>query len=781
MQNKSMRGRIWFGFLATCCFVSGMFLENYFSPDDPPVSEIAMASQVQPTDLYRDFAQSVFDQRCIQCHSCNNAPCQLNLTSYEGVRRGLHKIPAIDPERLQSTPPTRLGIDGGAENDWRKLGFHSILKGSNLYGTLLLRSLSHKEKNAKKDPAELDPLPATESMACPKVEEFQEFSQNRALAGMPYNLPAISARDLRKITTWMAAGAPGPKKPLFVASQKEEDQKKSWEEFLNSADPRQRLVARYLYEHLFLAHIYFKEEPSGFFRLIRSRTECGAPSEIATRRPIDDPGKVFYYCFKTLQQTIAEKTHIPYRMDSDKKNWIEKNFLSGDWKVSKAPGYAPALAANPFKTFRDIPIQARYRFLLEDSHYHINTFIKGPVCNGSKAVSAIDEQFYVFFTDPQSDLMIKDSKFSRSIENLLVLPSEAGTNSSILEMPHYLKHYSQARNQYRLLRHKALKRHFPNGLGLSTLWDGSADNRQLNPNAMLTVMRHTDNSYVLQGARGPRAHSAFVLDYALFERLVYNLTVGFDLYGNVSHQFHTRVYMGMIRTEGEGNFLEYLPASGRSALRNYWYSAQGLRAFERSVVEAPLPENFPSRLKFKTKSPEALRNELYSKIFRERLRLHTSLSAPAPEEGSALSTLTGLEVRKGAHWTEELPDSVFVLEEEGDRITNLWTLIRNKRYKDIGSMFLADSLRDPERDSMVLVRGLGTSYPHYFFFVPRQEIGDFVKALKKGDLSFAKTKWGRERTDKRFWKDSDRLQQFVSSNYGEKAGVLDYTKYDEWD
>jgi len=760
-----------------------MFLESYFSQEESPVSEMSMASQVQPSDLYRDYAQSVFDQRCVQCHSCNNAPCQLNLTSYEGVRRGFHKTPAIDPERLQSTPPTRLGIDGRSESDWRRLGFHSVLKGSNLYATLLLKSLTLKEKSTKKNPNGMDPLAATESMECPKAEDYLEFGQARSLAGMPYNLPALSASELKKVTTWMAAGAPGPKKPLFIASQEEQSLKKSWEEFFNAADLRQRLVARYLYEHLFLAHIYFKNEQSGFYRMIRSRTACADPSEISTRRPIDDPGKIFFYCFKSLQQTIAEKTHIPYRLDAEKKVWIENNFLSEAWKVSKLPSYVPALSANPFKTFRDIPIAARYRFLLEDSHYHINTFIKGPVCNGSKAVSAIDEQFYVFFTDPKADLMIKDSQFSKSIENLLVLPAEIGTNSSILEMGYYLRHYPQARNKYRLLRHKTLKRHYPKGLGLETLWDGSsaANSKTKNPNAVLTVMRHSDNSYVLQGAKGPPSHSAFVLDYALFERLVYNLTVGFDLYGNISHQFHTRVYMGMIRTEGEGNFLEYLPPAGRNRLRNHWYSAQGLRAFERAVVQAPLPENFPASLKFSAKNPEALRNEFYAQIFKERLNHHESLALPSPEEASALSALAGLEVRKGAGWVEDLPDSVFVMEEDGDKITNLWTLIRNKRYKDIGSMFLADSLREPERDSLLLVKDLGTSYPHYFFFVPRQEISEFVKSLKSGKLSEAKKNWGRERSDQRFWKDSDRLHRFIFSSYGEKAGVLDYTKYDDWD
>jgi hypothetical protein len=37
---------------------------------------------------YERQVQPILNQRCIVCHSCNDAPCQLNLTSYEGLDRG---------------------------------------------------------------------------------------------------------------------------------------------------------------------------------------------------------------------------------------------------------------------------------------------------------------------------------------------------------------------------------------------------------------------------------------------------------------------------------------------------------------------------------------------------------------------------------------------------------------------------------------------------------------------------------------------------------------------
>ena len=73
-----------------------------------------------------EAAQKLFNARCVACHSCNNAPCQLKLTSYEGLQRGASKIEAIHPTRLQSIAPTRLGIDARSPEEWHKKGFFPV-------------------------------------------------------------------------------------------------------------------------------------------------------------------------------------------------------------------------------------------------------------------------------------------------------------------------------------------------------------------------------------------------------------------------------------------------------------------------------------------------------------------------------------------------------------------------------------------------------------------------------------------------------------------------------
>ena len=67
---------------------------------------------------------------------------------------------------------------------------------------------------------------------------------------------------------------------------------------------------------------------------------------------------------------------------------------------SALPSYDAPVAANPFVAFRDLPVDSRYRFLLDEAEFFIMTFIKGPVCRGQLAVDVIQDRFWVYFVDP---------------------------------------------------------------------------------------------------------------------------------------------------------------------------------------------------------------------------------------------------------------------------------------------------------------------------------------------------------------------------------------------
>ncbi|MDQ7060012.1 MAG: fatty acid cis/trans isomerase [Sulfurimonas sp.] len=63
-----------------------------------------------------------------------------------------------------------------------------------------------------------------------------------------------------------------------------------WETFLNKTDAKHAITSKYLYEHLFLAHCYFKSAPNEFFEMVRSKTPYPlAINIIPSVRPFDNP------------------------------------------------------------------------------------------------------------------------------------------------------------------------------------------------------------------------------------------------------------------------------------------------------------------------------------------------------------------------------------------------------------------------------------------------------------------------------------------------------------
>ena len=542
-----------------------------------PLSGVIRSANSQPAPVHDDYTarvQSIFDGRCIACHSCYNAPCQLSLQSHSGLARGATKLNIYDGSRPTSVAPSRLDIDGHSVPDWRAKGFFDVVGGTEPPRTLLMQLVSLRARHPTLQPKK----PVAESNFCPADSDTAELVSRRAPEiGMPYGLPPLSRAEIEVLGEWIARGAPGPSEET-VASRRVvppelQAQIGDWEAFLNGSTPRERLMARYLYEHLFLAHLYFTSEsaarPPVFFRLVRSRTPCGAViDEIATRRPNEDPETgSFQYCLSRLDGTIVDKTHIPYDLSPEKLERIRRTFLAPQWDVKSLPGYADETAANPFVTFADIPVRSRYQFLLDDAEYEISTFIKGPVCNGSIAVNSIQEQFFVFFLTPDADNMVMSAEYARQARELLIMPGVWGSDVPILDGIPFFQRLIAHREAYRKFRAEESRRLRPAGYTLADIWNGDGHN----PNALLTVFRHFDNAVVTQGAAGDLPKTLFVLDYSLFERLVYNLVVNYDVFGNIGHQALTRLYMDLIRMEAEELFLSFLPPSQRLGLRQSWY------------------------------------------------------------------------------------------------------------------------------------------------------------------------------------------------------------------
>ncbi len=84
--------------LAVGCATVGLkALDQLYGPEHPDRFDTPVPKPLSAPDFVADV-KPVLDSRCVVCHACYDAPCQLQLGSYEGITRG------PIPERSM-TPP----------------------------------------------------------------------------------------------------------------------------------------------------------------------------------------------------------------------------------------------------------------------------------------------------------------------------------------------------------------------------------------------------------------------------------------------------------------------------------------------------------------------------------------------------------------------------------------------------------------------------------------------------------------------------------------------------
>ena len=758
-------------------------------------------SQAAPTsDEYTDRIQPIFDNRCIACHSCYNAPCQLNLQSYSGLARGATKLNVYDRSRLKSVAPSRLDIDARNVSDWRARGFFDVVAGTEPARSLLMQMVSLRVLHPTVQPKK----PVSESNFCPADgDAAARVSQSTPELGMPYGLPPLPQAEVVALNEWIAHGAPGPSDANLTSRRavplELQPQVRAWEVFLNGRSPRETLMARYLYEHLFLAHLYFISETASrhpaFFRLVRSRTQCEAGiDEIATRRPNDDPGPGdFQYCLSRFDGTIVDKTHIPYDLSPQKLERIRRTFLEPQWDVKNLPDYSEETAGNPFVTFADIPVRARYQFLLDDAEYEISTFIKGPVCNGSIAVNSIQEQFYVLFLRPDADNMVMSAEYARRAQDMLILPGVWGSDVPIFDSVPFLRRLIAQREAYRKLRADDARKLRPAGYTIEDIWNGDG----YNPNALLTVFRHFDSAVVVQGAIGDLPKTLFILDYPLLERLVYNLVVNYDVFGNLGHQSLTRLYMDMIRMEAEELFLAFLPPSQRAGLRKSWYRGGPLTDIKLRYMFPLVDDSAPTAIFYRNEANakaelvERVMNEYLPPQVRGRpdtlnwkeLRLPQD-AVGAPEltaSERALRRIASIKAASATPFARFLPELAVVLVRGKDNRAQLYSLVHNREHANV-SWILGESERlAPQEDSLTVRAGVLGAYPNMFFLVPEAAIEAFsnaVAGLKSvADYEGLVDRFGVRRSNEKFWSIYNEINSSHLDGDPVRSGTLDLTRY----
>ncbi|WP_339436735.1 fatty acid cis/trans isomerase [Pseudomonas sp. EL_65y_Pfl1_R32] len=744
----------------------------------------AQADGSAPAISYTRDIQPIFTEKCVACHACYDSACQLNLGSAEGAVRGASKMPVYDGERSQAAPTTRLFIDASGKAAWKQKGFYSVLDAQGSQAALMARMLELGHNAALAPNAKLPEdivLGLNRANMCAIPGEFNAYAGAHPKEGMPLAVTGLTEQQYQALQRWLASGAPIDEQSL-APSASEALQVQQWENLFNKPGARESLVARWLFEHLYLAHIDFENgEPGHFFQWVRSRTPSGQPIDlITTRRPNDDPGTHVYYRLWPVQGVIVHKTHITYPFSAAKMARIKALFYAGDWQVSALPGYGPARRANPFETFEAIPAKARYQFMLDNAEYFVRTFIRGPVCRGQIATDVIRDNFWTLFQDPDHDLYITDARYRGQATPLLAMPGQNDDVGSVLSL---WRAYRDKRNEYEALRRDSYADLPPPSW--SSLWAGNDD-------ALLSIFRHFDSASVTKGLIGDVPQTMWLFDYPLLERTYYQLAVNFDVFGNVSHQAQTRLYFDLIRNGAEQNFLRLMPADTREDFLDDWYQNSG--KIKLWLDYEAIDDEKPTGLHLNQNDPKRdFANQLLTRYaslnaspdpFNRCVSAYCSRSGIDPvlqDAEQALSRLTSRPAA-GLKVIDQLPEATMLRIQTASGKREIYSLLRNRAHSNV-AFLLGEAYRyQPRLDTLTLYPGVLSSYPNFMFNIPAQEVPEFVAEMERAKDAdrFEKIvdRWGVRRSHPLFWQYFHDLSQYLHEVAPVEEGVLDMNRYE---
>lgn len=758
----------------------------------PPLAIQVPAHQIN----YLKEIKPLLDKRCAVCHSCYNSPCQLKLSSYEGVDRGGSKKAVYNATRLTTMDPTRLFIDAKSTEEWRQKDFYAVTENTAQEGfnnSLMLQILHHKMQNPKSTGdyySEADDL--TCSATAIELDGYLSKHPNR---GMPFGFPPLKEEEFDLIAGWLAQGASGPdeQQQLALVTPRPADAAaiEKWERFLNTADPKYQMTARYLYEHLFLAHIKFGTRTGEFYELLRSTTPPGTAVElINTVRPYDDPGvEKFYYRFRKIYSTIVHKTHMVFVFDDAMFARINELFIQPEWlQKPTLIGFDSRVSANPFVSFAQIPPRSRYQFLLDNAKYIIMTFIRGPVCRGQVALNVIHDHFWILFQDPDHDLTVQYPAFLKLQQDNLIMPIEKGSRFPVLDL--IGNRYDQAQEKYYKARQELYMVQNYNGQGYEAIWKGNKPSDA----PVLTVYRHFDSASVHKGVLGGLPRTLWVLDYPLLERIYYALVAGYDVYGTLGHQLAIRLYMDGLREEGESYFLGFMPREKRRDMMLSWY--KGVEPDKVLYYDAGIP----SQIAYTTAVP---RQEFIEHVVKKHILPSTAITfdkvnylaagdqyPPLPDQYETMADYLQAfrsVARPGTSFFSLVDDVnanlVFIRIRKNDGTSAVVSLIINRWHDNVAFMFDEKSSLDSSRDNADFLEGFHGSYPNYFMDVTQDELPDFfdllanIGSLGNEEATRRFNTYGVNRASEDFWQQYDWFQERFNKDEPVQSGLFDLNRY----
>ena len=133
-----------------------------------------------------------------------------------------------------------------------------------------------------------------------------------------------------------------------------------------------------------------------------------------------------------------------------------------------------------------------------------------------------------------------------------------------------------------------------------------------------------------------------------------------------------------------------------------------------------------------------------------------------------------------------LPDVAFVRVRMGGKPEDdlVYTMISNKAYKSVSSMFSGEKLgdrRDYEYDTQTVVRWLEGAYPNFFYVVELDAIEKFVEdynaIANRMQYEDFVARYGKRRTSEDFWEHADWFNEQYKREKPKLSGIYDLNRY----
>jgi hypothetical protein len=192
----------------------------------------------------------------------------------------------------------------------------------------------------------------------------------------------------------------------------------------------------------------------------------------------------------------------------------------------------------------------------------------------------------------------------------------------------------------------------------------------------------------------------------------------------------------------------------------------------------PVDAFFPSGIDYQTKE--------YKLEFYQQLKQHLSPVLPHTYDLSAsnvseadLEALEQLADISG-NTLSLLPEVVFIRLTDIQGKEHFYTLIHNRGFLNVTSLFNEAKNRLPDEDTLTLVTGFIGAYPNAFWDVRSTDLNDLSNRIRtlesESDYKKLMDNYGVRRTSDQFWAFGDLIHQKYRDMAQVEAGLFDFNR-----